>query len=648
MCSNRRRLSRTGARRWQTLALVLACLSGATFGADGSDFARLFERGAGPTTWSGDLTPIGEQDWSYARAAHLLERAGFGGTPGEIEALASMTPAQAVSRLVDYQSIDDSALPPFRESGIWNDEMLADLADGLTFGEGLARARRRGSLYGVEPRESGVRPYQPIVDINYYRNYATRHEWLRAANWWAERMMLTPRPLEEKMALFWHGHFATEQEKVRDYRLLLDQIAMLRANATGNFRDLLLGISRDPAMLIYLDNRKNVVGHANENYAREIMELFGLGVGNYTEEDIKEAARAFTGWRNSGRRFVDDRELHDDGSKTVLGRTGNWDGEDVVDILLDQEVCARFIAGKLYRFLVREELDAGLEAQLASVLRDGGYELEPLLRTIFLSRDFYAAPSYASRIKSPVEFLVSTYRKLGLERIPGSIYFPLVSAQLGQALGNPPNVAGWDGGRSWINPSTLIERGNVIGYLLFPERQGEAYRYGPFEARYQRYQFAPIEAYERDRVAALGSPTTAAVMEESGTGMAAEGTSDGKMMAAPSAAMINQTPQYDLPLGVYNGMNRAFRTVLPVDQSPAELALTSMLSGAGVTTPAEAVDYLSARFLRVALDSTDRRTMAEFLYARAGEELDFTAAGLERDLRELLHLILSTPEYQLS
>lgn len=646
-------------------------LAGPLLAASSADRSSRYDDGAGPESWISDLRPIAPADWSYARAAHLLERAGFGGTPEEIRALAGMTPEEAVAHLVDYETLDASELPEFVHSGIWGEEMLPDVDDALTFGEGLARAHRRGSLYGVERREGGIRPYQPIIDINYYRGYATRHEWSRAANWWAERMMITPRPLEEKMTLFWHGHFATEQEKVRDYRLMLDQIDLLRLYATGNFRNLLLGISRDPAMLIYLDNRLNVVGNANENYAREIMELFALGVGNYTEHDIKEAARAFTGWRNVGARFIDDRTLHDEGQKTVLGRTGNWDGEDVVDILLEQEACARFIAGKIYRFLVREDPSSELLEHLTSVLRDSEYELKPLLRTIFLSRDFYASASYATRIKGPVEFLVSTYRKMGLDKIPGTPYFPLVTAQLGQALGDPPNVAGWDGGRAWINPSTLIERGNVLRYVLFPGHQGDAYRYGPFEGRYQRYQFAPTEAFERDRVAALSGQASAGpdgmtspemtgssetkgetTMKDRGetpaqktSGMTA---TEGGMMAAPSAAMINQTPQYDLPLGVYNGMNRAFRTVLPIDQEPARLDLRSMLEQEGIETADEAVTYLVQRFLEIGLDPAEEQAMIRFLVARSGAVLDYRASGLEQDLRELLHLILSTSEYQLS
>jgi uncharacterized protein (DUF1800 family) len=633
----------------------------ATASSNSSDLTDRFADGPGPASWVDDLRPIGKSDWSYARAAHLLERAGFGGTPEEIEVLAAMTPEQAVSYLVDYETIDASALPEFVHSGIWTPEMLPDVDDALTFREGIERAVERGRLYDAEARDGGIRPMQAIIDVNYYRNYATRHEWLRAANWWAERMMLTPRPLEEKMTLFWHGHFATEQEKVRDYRLMLDQMKLLRRYATGNFRSLLLGISRDPAMLVYLDNRLNVVGNANENFAREIMELFGLGVGNYTENDIKEAARAFTGWRNFGPRFIDDRSLHDELQKTVLGQTGNWDGEDVVDILLEEEVCARFIAAKIYRFFVRDDLSAQLEAELARVLRDSHYEIKPLLRTLFSSRDFYASASYGTRIKGPVEFLVSTFHKMGLDKIPGTPYFPLVSSQLGQALGDPPNVAGWDGGRAWINPSTLIERGNVLRYVLFPELLGDAYRYGPFEGRYQRYQFAPKEVFERDRVAAFsggaaaGASSSMAMENATPAETMASPTSptsmnsDGGMMA-PSAAMINETPQYDLPFGVYNGMNRAFHTVRPVDQEPVRLNLAGMLEQAGVETAGDAVGYLIARFLPLGLEQSEERAMTRFLTDRlaAAPALDYQATDLEQHLREVLHLILSTPEYQLS
>ena len=206
------------------------------------------------------------------------------------------------------------------------------------------------------------------------------------------------------MTLFWHGHFATEELKNDDYRLMLNQNETLRDLATSDMRSLLIAMSKDPAMLLYLDNRLNVKGHANENYAREILELFSLGIGNYTENDIKEAARAFTGGVIEGLEFIDDRQQHDDDVKTVFGETGNWDGEDIVDLILQQDAAGEFISSKLYRFFVRTEISEQMVNDLAENLRGDDYQLKPFLRTLFLSQDFYSEPSLGAQIKSPVLF----------------------------------------------------------------------------------------------------------------------------------------------------------------------------------------------------------------------------------------------------
>src|SRR6267142_284585 len=207
------------------------------------------------------------------------------------------------------------------------------------------------------------------------------------------------------MALFWHGHFATGEEKIRDYRKMEQQLALLHAQATGNFRDLLIEVARGPAMLVYLDAAQNVKGAPNENFAREVMELFTMGVGNYSERDIREAARAFTGWIDDDLAFKVEPAKHDDEQKTFLGRTGNFDGVNILRIILDQKVTAEYIAGKLYRYFVREDLSPALQARLGAILRDGNYEVAPLLRAIFLSKDFYSEPSFGTRIKGPVELV---------------------------------------------------------------------------------------------------------------------------------------------------------------------------------------------------------------------------------------------------
>ena len=597
------------------------------------------------------LEPLPASEWSYDHAAHLLERAGFGGTPEEIARFAAMTPEAAVDLIVNYEQIADT-LPPFEHSGIWDEAMLADADLHLRFDDVMAKAAEVGEVYGEVVREEGPRKLQDITDALYYKYLSSNREWQRVAQWWAERMLTSPRPLEEKMTLFWHGHFATEELKNDDYRLMLQQNMTLRQLATSDMNSLLIAMSKDPAMLLYLDNRLNVKGHANENYAREILELFSLGIGNYTENDIKEAARAFTGWRNQGLTFIDDRAQHDEGMKTVFGQTGNWDGEDVVDLILQQEAAGEFIAGKIYRFFVREEISEQMLDELAARLRDDNYALKPFLRALFLSQDFYSEPSLGTQIKSPVQFLVSTYRKLGLERIPGTPYFPAATNLLGQALGNPPNVKGWDGGRAWLNPSTILLRNNLIGHLLFPETAAGAY---PRFAYSTRYSNAPAEARQRDRDEALAFSSesgsvqfSASAASEDAQGMSA----DISMMAstAPSAARHNARADYDLKLGLYRGITKSYERVRPIPPTPAPFDLSGMLQNANIASAEDAVIYLERRFLRLRLFDEDRQDIVEFLQGRMPDGFSLRDSGdgeTERSLRLTLQLILSTPEYQL-
>ena len=597
------------------------------------------------------LEPLPASEWSYDHAAHLLERAGFGGTPEEIARFAAMTPEAAVDLIVNYEQIADT-LPPFEHSGIWDEAMLADVDLHLRFDDVMAKAAEVGEVYGEVVREEGPRKLQDITDALYYKYLSSNREWQRVAQWWAERMLTSPRPLEEKMTLFWHGHFATEELKNDDYRLMLQQNMTLRQLASSDMSSLLIAMSKDPAMLLYLDNRLNVKGHANENYAREILELFSLGIGNYTENDIKEAARAFTGWRNQGLTFIDDRAQHDEGMKTVFGQTGNWDGEDVVDLILQQEAAGEFIAGKIYRFFVREEISDQMLDELAARLRDDNYALKPFLRALFLSQDFYSEPSLGTQIKSPVQFLVSTYRKLGLERIPGTPYFPAATNLLGQALGNPPNVKGWDGGRAWLNPSTILLRNNLIGHLLFPETAAGAY---PRFAYSTRYSNAPAEARQRDRDEALAFSSesgsvqfSASAASEDAQGMSA----DISMMAstAPSAARHNARADYDLKLGLYRGITKSYERVRPIPPTPAPFDLSGMLQNANIASAEDAVIYLERRFLRLRLFDEDRQDIVEFLQGRMPDGFSLRDSGdgeTERSLRLTLQLILSTPEYQL-
>jgi uncharacterized protein (DUF1800 family) len=434
-------------------------------------------------------------------------------------------------------------------------------------------------------------------------------------------MLATPRPLEERLTLFWHGHFATGENKVRDYRMMLRQNSMLRANASGRLQDLLVGILKDPAMLVYLDNGENVKAHPNENFGRELLELFTMGVGNYSERDVREAARAFTGWTNDALTFKFDASQHDFGEKTFLGRTGPLNGEDVIDTILKQPVTGEFVAAKLYRFFVRDEISTPTRADLGRSFRESGYQVKPLLKRIFLSRDFYAAPSYATQIKSPIHLVVSTYRKMGLREIPTIPDFGRMTGALGQSLFDPPNVAGWAGGRTWITPSTLLQRGNLFREVLFPDVKS----------------FRPP-----DRAM---SATDARVGERLAMGMnITEATREGD---AESNKMVDRDEDYNTRYGGYAGYQLAFKRTKLIPRQTAAIDLVAMVRTAKADTPEKVVDHFAQRFLRVPLADKERIVLVGFLRDKLGGLAIQAGEKTESALRELLYLVLSTPEYQL-
>jgi uncharacterized protein (DUF1800 family) len=575
--------------------------------------------GAGPAAWTNDLSAITSSDWSYDRAAHLIERAGFGATPGEIERLAAMSPRQAVDRLVNYESIDASRLLPFDESGIW-DRGMDPFPPSRA--EAVRLARERGEGLGEKVLPVGTqRRLQPVVDKFFYSLTANQIETQRLGLWWANRMLATPRPLEERLTLFWHGHFATGENKVRDYRMMLRQNQMFRANASGRLQDLLVGILKDPAMLVYLDNGENVKAHPNENFGRELLELFTMGVGNYTEHDVREAARAFTGWTNDALTFKFDTAQHDFSEKTFLSTKGSLDGGDIIDTILKQPVTGEFVAAKLYRFFVREDVAASVKTDLGRSFRESGYQIKPLLTRIFLSKDFYAAPSYATQIKSPVHLVVSTYRKMGLAAIPTIPDFGRMTGGLGQSLFDPPNVAGWAGGRTWITPSTLLQRGNLFRDVLFPDVKG----------------FRPP-----DRAM---SPTDTRVGERLAMGMnITEATREGD---AESNKMVDRDEDYNTRYGGYAGNLLAFKRTKLIPRHPAALDLSTLVKSANADTVDKVVDHFALRFLRVPMADKDRAVLVEFLRSRLGTSSIQPSDKLEPSLRELLYLVLSTPEYQL-
>jgi uncharacterized protein (DUF1800 family) len=297
-----------------------------------------------------------------------------------------------------------------------------------------------------------------------------------ASAWWLYRMLYTPHPLREKLTLFWHNHFATSDRKVNNAGYMLRQYELLRRHAQGSFRTLLTEMSSDPAMMVWLDTVQSPRQMPNENYARELMELFSLGIHkfqrpserNYTEQDVREAARAFTGWRLDNGRSVFRAANHDDGEKTILGQRGRWQANDVVRICLEQPSCPYFITAKLFRFLVSETVPATpdlLEPLATEFRRD--YNFGALVERMLRSNLFFSAQAYRTKIKSPVEFALGIVR--GLEGNVGTVALTAALDGLGQRVFFPPSVAGWEGGRAWLNGQTLIFRQHLAQALTSTE-----------------------------------------------------------------------------------------------------------------------------------------------------------------------------------
>jgi hypothetical protein len=577
----------------------------------------------GPAAWKDDLTPIAAADWNYDRAAHLLAHAGFGGTPEEIQALADLGLERAVRALVDYEGTPDPAMQPFVESGLW-DPTLDPFPESRP--EATDRAEKNGVSMGVAVKPSGNRPVQPVSDRFFYWLRATMLETRRLGYWWANRMLQTTHPLEQKMALLWHGHFATHENKVRDYRKMMQQIDLFERGATGNIRELTIRIAQNPAMLYFLDAQYNVKGAPNENFAREVMELFTMGVGNYSEKDVREAARAFTGWYFENLTFKVDAEKHDAGEKTFLGRTGNFDGVDAIRIIFEQPVTAEYLAGKIYRFLVRDELSPELRTRLGALLRDHDFEVKPLLRAILSSRDFYSQASYGGHIKGPVEHLVSMMKHLGAQSMPGVPDFNVATISMGQHLLNPPSVAGWAGGKAWITPGLLIARGNVARDVLIPDMTGFVdwnFSAGSDDVLGQRLR----DGYD------IGAATA---------------VSDPAAMSTFDRVALERDERFNTRISGYIGWEQAARKLIPTPRHAARFDLTAMVLQSGSTTTADAVDELLARFLRVPASRAMRDQLVAFLTKELGtDRIDRGRSYMEDPLRMTVHLITSTPEYQI-
>lgn len=381
--------------------------------------------------------------WTQRDAAHLLRRAGFGGTAPEIDGAHARGMHASVDALMDLPT--PAGAPP--ELRFANGPALRRaLPDGERLKE-LSDPQRRGLLKTI--RKDDV------------------HAVLGLQRWWLNRMLETPAPLQERMTYYFSGHFTTAAiQKGVDAAMVANQNDLFRRFALGNLRELAWQVSIDPAMLIYLDNASNVAAHPNENYAREVMELFTLGVDQFSEDDVREAARAWTGWtvnRLTGRaRFVPRR--HDDGVKTLLGRTGRLNGRDVIETIFAQPACARFFASRLLNAFVYNAPEPELVDALAQRIHASDYELRPVLSTLFRSNVFYSPRAYRALVKSPVELAIGAYKMLGATQVDPVL--PRVLRQMGESLFMPPNVSGWHGGMNWMTTGAVIARENFMAALL--------------------------------------------------------------------------------------------------------------------------------------------------------------------------------------
>jgi len=539
-----------------------------------------------------DLEPLGHSKWSEQHGRHLLNRAGFGVPERQVPHLASLSAEDAAAEIVFFRSTPDTYAEP---------TFLPTREDYREYQEALKNA-------ADEPDRRKIR--------NEWR--VQERAWVSMLQaWWMERMMTTPRPLQEKMTLFWHGHFATSAQKVQSSTQNYQLNHLFREHAAGNFKQLTTAVGQSGAMLRYLDNVQNVKQHPNENWARELMELFTMGVGNYTEDDIKESARAFTGWTQAGGDFRFDESKHDFGKKTFLGRTGDFDGWDIIDIIFEQPVTAEYIARELWTYFAYEKPDPELVKSLANVLRENDYELQPMLQAMFSSRAFYSDKAMGTQIKSPVQYVIQLAAHLDLDT-PPYLAMARSSAQLGQALFYPPNVKGWDGGRAWINANTLLQRYNMSRSLIV------------------------ADMVEPDEMSMLEMGVMRGGMD--------------KMYQQRFKETLEQMPQAQRRM-----LQREMKNA-PTKEDRKAIAQNALLdSGAGdawdvrgifsrleFKTTGECVDALATRYLEHDLTKDQRKTLAAALTPTAALDQPLKADTMSTNqMTAVLHLVFSLAEYQL-
>ena len=381
--------------------------------------------------------------WDAAAVEHLYNRAAFGARRDEIEVGLALGPEGLVERLLAPRRAWEDLQPELLR---WEDHGF-DL---------LQQPDRTSAFHKLAPAER-------LARLNAGRA-KDRDQFFQLQGQWFESMIDHADPVRDKMALFWHGFFTTSYGRVGRKFELIGQFQWLRRNALGSYADLLHGIVRDPAMLIYLDNVQNYASEPNENFARELMELYSLGEGHYSEQDVREAARALTGFFPTlDGTFEFDRDQHDAGRKTILGVSANHDADSLVDVLLDQVACPRWVMRRILRWFEGVEPSEARLARYAALLRSHDYRLTPVLKGLFLDPEFYRPNIRGVRVVGPLEFLAVVCHKLGVH--PTHPFYHFASVYLGQQFYAPPNVQGWPDGIDWMTNDALMRRGNVVGVI---------------------------------------------------------------------------------------------------------------------------------------------------------------------------------------
>jgi uncharacterized protein (DUF1800 family) len=540
------------------------------------------------------LSALAASDWDRPKASLLLQRAGFGGTPDEVGRLAALSPAEAAESLLGPTRLVAPAPPAF----LSEPDLKATLDS----------ERSKLAALPEKTRAEAKREFAQFAKTDQRRHLT------ELRGWWLKLMADPVRAAREKITLFFHGHFATSYEKVRSPYLLYQQNCLFREKGYGPWSDLVLGVAQDPAMLIYLDGTLSRAEAPNENFARELFELFTLGEGNYTEQDIQESARAFTGWttgtgnKNKGGLQLGSRptfksvaKWHDTGSKTIFRSTGNFDGADVIRLALAQEASSRWITQKLWRFYAGWSPPEPLLQELVKEWQSLKGQIRPFLMAMWTNPNFYDPVRAADRVKSPTEWLVGLCRQID-RPLPAPSLSTHILSQLGQILFEPPNVKGWDGGIAWINTASIT----------------------------RRYEFGSWLVEGTQGLQKLGSLNMVRVASESGAMTVAPPE------ISPEGMVVTHSAK-DMDPAEKQAATEKMRETIAL--SPASVA--SIATSEQRQSPEKLLAAMATRFLAGETIPADLRTRFQ---QAAGEKIPFTDSAI----RKMILAMVQSPLYQVT